>query len=321
MADNPCKAGRYAAIDIGTVTSRLFVADVDERGAIEGVARDTVITNLGTGVDASRRLAADAIERVGSTVDGFAGKIADLAVDGGSIAVKAVATSAARDASNSDELIERLRQAGVELDIIPGTREAALSFSGATSAFPGEKAVVIDVGGGSTEIIAGMAGAELEHAHSFQIGCRRVTERFFVQDPPGAGLVEQAASWIAAEMREYLEKLGEEGFFAGRVIAVAGTATSVVSMREEMEVYDSSRVHGATVTRGDLDGLIARLQDMPLADRQKIVGLNPQRAPVILAGLVILRQIMEVAAVEEFTVSESDILQGIVLATASNPSA
>ena len=109
----------------------------------------------------------------------------------------------------------------------------------------------------------------------------------------------------------------EGGYMAGRVISVAGTATSIVSMREEMEVYDSTRVHGAVVTRADLDTLIAKLQDMPLADRQKIVGLNPQRAPVILAGIVILQQIMEVTGIDEFTVSESDILQGVVLATAS----
>lgn len=317
MANRPIRAGRYAAIDIGTVTSRLFVADVDEHGAIEGIARDIAITNLGTGVDASGRLAADAIERVGAKVDEFAAQIAQLENDGAAIDVSAVATSAARDASNSDELVARLRRAGVELNIIPGEREAALSFSGATSAFPGEKAVVIDVGGGSSEIIAGQAGAELEHAHSFQIGCRRVTERFFTQDPPGAELVEKAACWIADEMRDYLTVLGDEGFFAGRVIAVAGTATSIVSMREQMEVYDSSRVHGAVVTRRDLDELIEKLQDMPLADRQRIVGLNPQRAPVILAGIVILRQIMEVTGIDEFTVSESDILQGIVLAAAS----
>ena len=311
------KPGRYAAIDIGTVTSRLFVADVDEAGAIENVARDIAITNLGTGVDASGRLAADSIERVGAKVDEFAATIAKLEEEGTPITTCAIATSAARDAANSDELVERLHQAGVELHIIPGEREAALSFSGATSAFPGEKAVVIDVGGGSTEIIAGMAGGALEHAHSFQIGCRRVTERFFTQDPPGAELVGKAAEWIADEMAEYLGMLIEGGYMAGRVIAVAGTATSIVSMREEMEVYDSTRVHGAVVTRADLDTLIAKLQDMPLADRQKIVGLNPQRAPVILAGIVILQQIMEVTGIDEFTVSESDILQGVVLATAS----
>lgn len=308
--------GRYAAIDIGTVTSRLFVADVDEKGVVAQVTRDIAITNLGTGVDASGRLAADSIERVGAKVDDFASKIAELERVGAPVSVRAIATSAARDASNSDELVERLRQAGVELNIIPGEREAALSFAGATSAFPGEKAVVIDVGGGSTEIIAGMAGGTLEHAHSFQIGCRRVTERFFSQDPVGPELVNEAAAWISDEMRDYLTMLVDGGYMAGRVIAVAGTATSVVSMREQMEVYDSSRVHGAVVTSSDLDALISKLQDMSLAERQRIVGLDPQRAPVILAGLVILRQIMEVAGIGEFTVSESDILQGVVLSAA-----
>ena len=305
--------GRYAAIDIGTVTSRLFVADVDSDGAIAAVMRDIAITNLGTGVDASGRLAADSIERVGAKVDEFAEKIAGLEADGPTVNVKAVATSAARDASNSDELIGRLRRAGVELNIIPGELEAALSFSGATSAFPGEKAVVIDVGGGSTEIIAGMAGGSPQQVRSFQIGCRRVTERFFEQDPPGSALVAQAAHWIGSEMREYLETLAVDGYLAGRIVAVAGTATSIVSMRERMEVYDSTRVHGATVTRADLDALIENLQDMPLAERERIVGLDPQRAPVILAGLVILQQILEVTGADGFTVSESDILQGIVL--------
>ena len=310
------KPGRYAAIDIGTVTSRLFVADVDENGAIEGVARDIAITNLGTGVDASGRLAAESIERVGAKVDEFAAAISDLEADGPAIAIKAIATSAARDAANSDELVARLARAGVELDIIPGELEASLSFSGATSAFPGEKAVVIDVGGGSTEIIAGMAGSAPEHVRSFQIGCRRVTERFFVQDPPGAELVAKAAEWIAGEMRDYLQELAGEGYLNGRIIAVAGTATSVVSMREQMEVYDSSRVHGAVVTSADLDALIDKMQDMPLADREHIVGLEPKRAPVILAGLVILRQVLEVSGAGSFTVSESDILQGVVLAAA-----
>ena len=308
--------GRYAAIDIGTVTCRLFVGDVDERGAIKNITRDIAITNLGTGVDASGRLAADAIERVGATVDTFAAKLADLQQSGPAIAVRAIATSAARDASNSDELVARLRKAGVELDIIPGEKEAKLSFSGATSAFPGENAVVIDVGGGSTEIIGGLAGQGPSRVRSFQVGCRRVTERFFKQDPPGAQLVGEAGAWVASELTDYLGELAEEGFLAGRVIAVAGTATSVVSMREKMAVYDSSRVHGAVVSRQDLEDLIATLQDMPLAQRERFVGLEPKRAPVIVAGLVILQQIMQVAGLSEFSVSESDILQGVVLDTA-----
>lgn len=318
MSEPPCPARRYAAIDIGTVTCRLLVADVDEGRQIREVFRDREIANLGVGVDSSGRLAEDAIERVGTTIDRFAEKIAELESEGTPISVRAVATSAARDASNSDELVARLAKAGISLEVIPGELEAALSFSGATSAFPGEKAVVVDVGGGSTEIIAGMAGGAPAISHSFQMGCRRVTERFFEEDPPGAALVERAAVWVAAQLVDYMENMFEEGYIPGRVIAVAGTATSIVSMRESMEVYDPNRVHGAVVTREDMDDLVEKLQDMPLADREKIVGLDPQRAPVILAGLIILQQLMDIAPASEFTVSECDILHGIVLDAARN---
>ncbi len=312
MTEPPSCSGRYAAIDIGTVTCRLLVADVDAEGRIREVFRDRDIANLGVGVDSSGRLAADAVERVGETIDRFASEINELQVQGAPVRVRAIATSAARDASNSDELVARLSRAGIELEIVPGEVEAALSFAGATSAFPGEKAVVVDVGGGSTEIIAGMAGEAPSIAHSFQMGCRRVTERFFEEDPPGAALVERASVWIAAQLVDYMENMHEEGYIPGHLIAVAGTATSVVSMREKMEVYDANRVHGAVVTRSDLDDLVHELQDMSLADREKIVGLDPQRAPVILAGLVILQQIMDIAPASEFTVSECDILHGII---------
>ena len=311
------KPGRYAAIDIGTVTCRLFVADVNSEGAISKVAYDLNITNLGEGVDETNRLTPQAIERVGSTIDRFAQHIAACESDSCPVSVMAVATSAARDAENSDELLDRLAQAGVTLSIVPGEREAALSFMGATSAFPGEKAVVIDVGGGSTEIIAGTAGAPPVRAHSFQIGCRRVTERFFKEDPPASESLYQAATWIAGEMQEYLTELCGADLLDGRVIAVAGTATSVVSMREEMVVYDSDAVHGATVTRADIDALLERLSALPLAERERVIGLEPRRAPVIVAGILILQQIMETAGVDELTISESDILQGIILASAS----
>ena len=153
-------------------------------------------------------------------------------------------------------------------------------------------------------------------AHSFQIGCRRVTERYLHDDPPTPAQLSEAASWIADEMREYIGKLGEGGFLDGKLIAVAGTATSIVSMRERMEVYDSSRVHAAVVTRGDLDALIERLSAMTVEQRREVVGLEPQRAPVIVAGLLILKQILEVSGAGSFTVSEYDILHGVVLASA-----
>ena len=165
----------------------------------------------------------------------------------------------------------------------------------------------------SSEIIAGQAGGAPRHAHSFNIGCRRVTERYFQDDPPAQEQVDAAGAWIASEMREYLDGLKADGFGESRVVAVAGTATSVISMREEMEAYDSSRVHGAEASRADIDGLLARLGAMTLAERERVTGLDPQRAPVIVAGVLILQQIMEALGIGSFTVSERDILHGIIL--------
>ncbi len=311
-------AGRYAAIDIGTVTCRLLVADVSASGDIDELRRETIICNLGVGVDKTGLLAPESIERVGQAIEGFVAILRELQPEGEDpIPVRAVATSASRDAKNASDFKDRLAKAGLVLDIIPGEREAALSFAGASSAFAGERVVVLDVGGGSTEIIAGLAGGEPERAHSFNVGCRRVTERSFHEDPPSAANLDDARAWVDSELGAYLGELRDAGQLDARIVAVAGTATSVVSMREEMEVYDGSRVHKAVVTRADLDALLERLSHMTTEQRRNIVGLDPGRAPVIVAGLVILERIMTLADAEQFTVSECDILHGILLDAAT----
>ena len=308
------RQGRYAAIDIGTVTARLLIADVDPRGSIVEVHKDHAICNLGVGVDETGLLAPESIERVGEVVARFVEAIGQLQpADGSGITVTANATSASRDAENSDDFVAVLARLGVQLSVIPGEKEAALSFAGASSAFPCEKVVVLDVGGGSSEIIAGMAGEEPRHAHSFDIGCRRVTERYFRDDPPTADQIGDAGSWISESMRDYVEGLVSDGFGGCRVVAVAGTATSIISMREQMEVYDSDRVHGAQATRAEVDGLLGRLSALPLARREEVVGLDPGRAPVIVAGVLIIQQIMELLGAASFTASERDILHGIIL--------
>lgn len=312
------KPGRYATIDIGTVTARLLVADINEQGQISELAKDMAICNLGVGVDKTSRLAAEAIDRVEATVRRFVETIESLQPESKErITVIANATSASRDAENADEFVDRMAALGIKLQVIPGQREAALSFAGATSAFPGARVVVIDVGGGSTEIIAGDAGSAPVHAHSFNIGCRRVTERYFETDPPSAESIAAAGEWISASMADYLATLKEEGFFEGKLVAVAGTATSIISMREEMEVYDSSRVHGAVATRAEIDEMLGKLAAMTLEQRKNVVGLNPGRAPVIVAGVLIIQQIMQAAGAMSFTASERDILHGILLDAAS----
>lgn len=307
-------AGRYAAIDIGTVTCRMLVADVDAAGAIHEVDREYAITNLGEGVDAAGVLAPAAISRTVETVGGYCA-VRDRLAEQGAPIVKtvAVATSASRDAENSDEFVQRLAKLGVVLSVIPGSKEAGLSFSGASCDFPGQDLMVVDIGGGSTEMVVGRAGQAPAWAHSFDIGCRRVTEKFIRTDPPASDELDRAREWVSQQLARRLGEAGMVGITPERLVAVAGTATTVVAVRDQMRVYDSTKVHKALVTRQQLDRQYAELAAMPLEQRSQVVGLDPGRAPVIVAGLVIMQAVMDAVGVDGFTVSETDILHGIIL--------
>lgn len=308
------RCGRYAAIDIGTVTCRMLVVDVGESGLHE-LAREYAITNLGEGVDATGELKPEAMERVVRAIDGFLAVRDSLSTpDHPVVRTVAVATSAARDARNAAEFAARLRERGIELSVIPGSREAALSFSGASIDFSGERLMVVDVGGGSTEVVMGMGGAEPVCAHSFNVGCRRVTEKFLASDPPAPEELARARAWIREQMASWFADQAKEAASLERVVAVAGTATTVVSIRERMETYDSSRVHKARVSRQNLLEVYERLAALPLSARKKVVGLDPKRAPVMVAGLLILLEVLDFAGIDAFTVSETDILHGITLA-------
>ena len=310
-----------AAIDLGTVTCRLFVAEVGE-GIEREHARECMITNLGIGVSQTGVLREDAIARVVDCIAGYREQVDALAGELGveALPITAVATSAARDAKNSAALVEALAGVDVELNIIPGEREAQLSFLGASSEFPGEALAVVDVGGGSTEVIFGNAAVGVEFAYSFDIGCRRITEMFLPSDPPTAAEMATARDYLlesfAAVLKPQLAKRELQ-----RVVAVAGTATSVVSVSEKMATYDSARVHKTVVSAGLLESVFHRLAALTEEERRQVVGLEPKRAPVIVAGMLILQCVLEVLEQPSFTVSESDILQGIVMdAAAANRS-
>lgn len=308
------RCGRYAAIDIGTVTCRMLVVDVGESGLHE-LTREYAITNLGEGVDATGELKPEAMERVVRAIDGFLAVRDSLSTpDYPVVRTVAVATSAARDARNAAEFAARLRERGIELSVIPGSREAALSFSGASIDFSGERLMVVDVGGGSTEVVMGTGGAEPLCAHSFNVGCRRVTEKFLASDPPAPEELARARAWIREQMASWFADQAKEAADLERVVAVAGTATTVVSIRDRMETYDSSRVHKARVSRQELLEVYERLAALPLSARKQVVGLDPRRAPVMVAGLLILLEVLDFAGIDAFTVSETDILHGITLA-------
>ena len=311
-----CKRYKVAAIDLGTVSSRLVLAQV-EGGAIVESSKHTEITDLGEGVDATGRFCEAAVERVLAACRMFV----DEARAFGAACICTTCTSAARDASNAALLLDGLRELGLEPQVIPGEVEARLTFFGVAHDFAGERIIVADSGGGSTELATGVYAPErgvfaLEGTRSLDIGCRRVTERFFRDDPPTPDQMDAARQWIRETMAPYFEGLATAGFAIDRVVAVAGTATSVVSIREAMEVYDSSRVHKAVVAAGELAAIEERLAAEPLEERKATVGLDPKRAGVIVAGFVILEEVLALAGADAYTASESDILHGMIFEAA-----
>lgn len=316
MSEKTYQPGLYASIDIGTVTCRLLVAEITETGALIERARDREITNLGEGVDATGRLSDAAMGRVADAMARFQETVRAWSTGERPLEPTVIATSASRDAENADEFAAILASQGLTLSVIPGEREAALSFLGATGDYAGEHVLVVDSGGGSTEVVAGVAGEAPEAARSFNIGCRRITERFLSENPDGPvdeKAMESARAWMREEMAPYFEALRADGLIPCRMIAVAGTATSAVSVRDEMAIYDRSRVQGAPVSKADLDAVYAKLAALPLAERSRVTGLDPKRAPVICAGFATLQVVMELAGVDCYTASETDILQGIIL--------
>lgn len=308
------REGRYAAIDVGTVTCRMLVADVsaaaDGSPLVEPLLKEYAVTNLGEGVDATHHLSQAALARVAEAIDGFAAKLRELDVRGDLMENTLVmATSASRDADNSGEFAALMEERGFRLNVISGGTEAMMSFMGASSAFAGENVAVVDVGGGSTEVSVGVAGEEPTFSHSFDVGCRRVTERFWDGYPPSAEALHAARGWI----REQFATIAVATDAPFRMLAVAGTATSAVSIRERMAVYDSARVHGSVVTGVELRAICDALASMTLDELQHVVGLDPRRAPVIVAGMAILQEAMSALGQGSFTASESDILEGMIM--------
>ncbi|MDR1767749.1 MAG: exopolyphosphatase [Propionibacteriaceae bacterium] len=334
MTDAAEESGLFAAVDCGTNSVRLLVARL-RGGRLEEVDRRLHITRLGQGVDATGEFHPDALARTFAAFDDFAAELDGL----GRAAVRVVATSAARDARNSADFFAGARRAfGVDAEIIPGAQEAALSFEGALAGLPGvpSPVLVMDVGGGSTELaLGGSAGPALGlptdassgvdavaaagssqlppgarpglgRAVSLDIGSVRLRERFLASDPPTASEIESAER-LADEL---LDGAGVD-FEVATWVGVGGTATALAAIALGLERYDRSRVHGAVLSRSDLGALAERLLSMPVAEVAAIPTMVPGRADVICAGALICRAVGRRVGVP-LTVSESDILDGIV---------
>jgi exopolyphosphatase / guanosine-5'-triphosphate,3'-diphosphate pyrophosphatase len=301
---------RVAAIDCGTNSIRLLIAEPNGSGGLRDLDRRLEIVRLGQGVDASGEFRADALQRTFAVVDQYAELIkkADVPVAN----VHFVATSAARDARNRDSFFAGIKQRlGVLPDVISGATEAQLSFVGALSRITpeGEPVLVMDIGGGSTELITGSAAGEMYSAISLDIGSVRVTERFLKQNPVAADDLALAIEYVD----DLVAGSGVDFASIGTWIGVAGTATTLAGVYLELEHYDREQVHGAVIPLPALHELLHRLAQMTVEEIRALPSMHPGRADVITGGALIEARIAARLNVGDLIVSESDILDGIAL--------
>ncbi len=301
-------------MDIGTNSTRLLIAEREGGRVARELERVSVVTRLGHGVDAGGALSQEGIDRVFSTLEDFHERIEARGVER-SIAVL---TSAVRDAANGASFAAAVGERfGFEPHVLSGDDEARLTFLGATSGRDGEDdrpTLVIDIGGGSTETVIGVPGREPDFHVSNQVGVVRQTERHIHSDPPERSELDA----LAADAQAIIER-GVPAEYRRAVqegIAVAGTATSLGAIAQELDPYDPERVHGYRLSRAECERILAWLASIPLEERRQVKGLQPDRAPTIVAGVVILLEVLDLFGLDQVEVSEHDILRGAAVALA-----
>jgi len=296
-----------AAIDCGTNTIKLLIARPTEHG-LEDLVREARMVRLGQGVDAAGELHVDALERTFAAIDEYAGCIREH----GAERVRFVATSASRDASNAAAFVDGVRERlGVEPEVVSGTEEAALAFDGCVRNLreqPALPVIVVDIGGGSTELIEGFSlESGPSSAYSMQIGSVRLHERRLHTDPPSGAEIEACVRDIDAA----LDQCQVDPSTAATVVGVAGTVTQLAAGILDLEVYDRAATDQLVIPVGELYDLVRRLLAMTVSERRALRWMHPGRADVIAAGGLILSRVLRRTGVEDLTVSESDILDGI----------
>jgi len=304
---------RVAAVDLGTNSTRLLVADVDN-GRIVDLERDTRVTRLGEGVDERRRLLPAPIARVRNVLSEYRQRIESL----GAERTLLVATSAVRDAENGEAFLGEIEWSyGFATRLLSGDDEALLMFRGVTAERRlSEGTVIIDVGGGSTELVAGALDGVHWH-DSLDIGSVRLTERFFHSDPPTRQELDACATAVRALLAERVPDEVRSGTHSA--VGVAGTITSLAALALGLQEYDRQRVHGFELTTEALEEQLERLAAVPLSERRRLRPLDPERAPVIVAGAVIARETLAFFDLSAMEVSERDILDGAALTAAELP--
>lgn len=318
-----------AAIDIGTVTARLALAQVED-GRVIRMAKYTEIVNLGEGVDTAKRLLPEAIHRCVGCVSSYV----DHARKEGAEAVVCTLTSAARDAENAPDLGMGLASLGLEPMIIPGEIEGALTFLGVSHDFENHRILVADSGGGSTELVVGTlvgqgaaqgAGQQLEgqqldinFVESIDLGCRRLTERFNLSsDHPSAEDIDGAHKMAAQMMSEAIGRAQQQCAAPELLVGVGGTATSLIAIRDRLDPYDPAKVHLNHISLDEVSQIEGLLASKTLKEREDIAGLQVKRAPVMLAGTILLAELMKNSGFKHLVVSESDLLFGLVVIAAA----
>ena len=308
---------RVAALDCGTNSLRLLVADLNEGGgeAVE-LARRTEIVRLGAGVDRTGVLAPDALERTRLVLAAYAKEVRALGVP--PALTRLVATSATRDASNRADFESMVRGAlGVDPEVATGEEEARLAFAGATREMVGgdwpAPFLVVDIGGGSTELVLG--GATVEAARSVNVGAVRLTERHLHGDPPSDAEVVAAVADVEAALTEVHATVPFER--AGTVVVVAGTATTVTALALGLQGYDPERIHHARVSTEQVGAVVDRLRASTRAEIAAMPAVHPKRADVITAGALVLRTVLQRVGAGGCVASEHDILDGIAWSIAA----
>jgi exopolyphosphatase/guanosine-5'-triphosphate,3'-diphosphate pyrophosphatase len=304
---------RVAAIDLGTNSTRLLVADIED-GRIGDVRRETRITGLGEGVDERRRLLPVPIARVRNVLTDFRRSAEEL----GAERTLAVATSAMRDAENGEAFLGEIEWSyGFATRLLSGHDEALMMFRGVTSERRlGGGTIIVDVGGGSTEVVAGGPDGVRWH-DSLDIGSVRLTERFLKSDPPTREEIDACAEAVRALLAERIPD--EVRNDTRTAIGVAGTITSLAALAIGLDEYDRERVHGYELSAGALQEQLDRLAAVPLEERRQMRPLDPDRAPVIVGGAVIAREVLAFFGLQTLEISERDILDGAALAAAELP--
>jgi exopolyphosphatase/guanosine-5'-triphosphate,3'-diphosphate pyrophosphatase len=309
---------RVASIDCGTNSIRLLVADVPAQGAHTDLLRRMEVVRLGQGVDATGRLAADAIERTRKVLAEYADQARDLGAD----RVRMAATSATRDAANRRDFEDMVvATLGQKPDVVPGREEAELSFLGATASLdraalahgnppPRPPFLVVDIGGGSTEFVLGDADG-VRAARSVDIGCVRLTERHLHGDPPTADEIQRAEADIRVALADVAATVPVHE--AATLVGLAGSVTTVAALALHLPAYDPVAIHGSRIPVAGVRSVTAGLLTATRERRALEPVMHPGRVDVIGAGSLVLRVIMDAFALDDVVVSEHDILDGIAL--------